>query len=473
MNITLVTEGTYPHGHGGVSVWCDQLVRGMPEHTFQVVALTATGTEPLVWDPPPYAAVDTVPLWGALPAGRLPAGAAAREFTWLCRALFELVLDGGPSRLFSAVLRSLHEFAQRESLPAALNGEEPVDTLLKAWEERPLPEGVAPTVHDALTAVSLLEHALRPLSRPAVKGDVTHAVSNGMAVLPALAAKWTYGTPFCLTEHGIYLRERYLGYGKDYPWPVKAFILGFFRMLCEAGYRAADLVTPGNRYNHRWETRCGARPETIRTVYNGVDPEGFPPAGEEPARPTLSWAGRVDPIKDLETLIRAFAIVREHLPETRLRLFGGGDTGYRKRCERLAADLGVAEHVTFEGRVANIRDAYVAGSVVMLSSISEGFPYTLIEAMACGRPTVSTDVGGVGEAVAAAPGRQTQECGLVVPPRDPQAMAAAALRLLHDPELRRRMGEAARHKALEFFTVDQAVSSFRGIYRELAGAGTP
>ena len=124
--------------------------------------------------------------------------------------------------------------------------------------------------------------------------------------------------------------------------------------------------------------------------------------------------------------------------------------------------------MVFEGRVADIRDAYVAGSVVMLSSISEGFPYTLIEAMACGRPTVATDVGGVSEAVAAVPERAVGESGLVVPPRDPEAMAWAALRLLRDPGLRLRMGEAARRKALEFFTVDQAVMSFRGIYRELA-----
>ncbi len=473
MNITLVTEGTYPHGPGGVSVWCDQLVRGMPEHTFQVVALTATGTEPLAWKTPPHVTVDAVPLWGATPAGRLPAGSSARQAARLCRALFDLILDGGPSQAFPTVLRSLYEAARQGRLTAALNAEESVAGLMEAWSEHPLPEGITPTVYDALTAVSFLEHMLRPLHHPAVKGDVTHAVSNGVAVLPALAAKWTYGTPLCLTEHGIYLRERYLGYGKGYTWPVKAFLLGFQRLLCETGYRSADLVTPGNRYNQRWEVRCGASPERIRTVYNGVDPALFPPAEAEPDRPTLSWAGRVDPIKDLETLIRAFSIVHEHLPEARLRLFGGGDADYRARCEQLAADLDVAAHVTFEGRIANIRDAYVAGTVVMLSSISEGFPYTLIEAMACGRPTVSTDVGGVSEAVTGDPGLADEECGFVVPPRDPRAMAEAALRLLHDPELRHSMGETARRKALELFTVDQTVSSFRDIYRDLAREKTP
>jgi glycosyltransferase involved in cell wall biosynthesis len=247
---------------------------------------------------------------------------------------------------------------------------------------------------------------------------------------------------------------------------VKAVVLGFFRLLAEETYRRAALITPGNRYNRLWEEQGGAAPESIRTVYNGVDPAAFPPAGPEPGQPTLSWAGRVDPIKDLETLIRAFALVRDRLPDARLRLFGGtprGGEAYRERCEALAAELGHADAVTFEGRVDDIKDAYAAGNVVMLSSISEGFPFTLIEAMSCGRATVSTDVGGVREAVG--------DSGLVVPPRDPGAMAAAALELLGDPGRRRSMGEAARLRVIEQFTLRQTVDTFRTIYLELSALG--
>jgi polysaccharide biosynthesis protein PelF len=210
--------------------------------------------------------------------------------------------------------------------------------------------------------------------------------------------------------------------------------------------------------------RLGADPVRIETVYNGVDPADFPPAGREPELPTITWAGRIDPIKDLETLLRAFALVRERLPAARLRVFGGtpaGNEAYRDRCLALAAELGVAGAVSFEGRVAQIRDAYAAGHVVVLSSISEGFPYTLIEAMTSGRATVSTDVGGVAEAVA--------DVGLVVPPRDPDAMAEACLRLLRDDLLRHRMGAAARRRALELFTVDRAVDAFDAMYASLAG----
>ncbi len=367
---------------------------------------------------------------------------------------------------FVEILRELHDFADAGGLQAALRGERAAGWLLDAWLARQSGwPHAAPSVHDALSAVEFLEHSLRPLSQPAPAADITHAVANGSAVLTALTAKWQHRTPFVLTEHGIYLRERYLEHRKRVSchWPVKSFILGYLRLLSCAGYAAADLVTPGNRYNQRWELRCGADPERIQTVYNGVDPEHFAPAGDEPAVPTISWAGRIDPIKDLETLIRAFALVATAVPAARLRIFGGtprGSEGYRDRCERLAAELGLGESVSFEGRVANIRDAYAAGHIVVLSSISEGFPYTLIEAMTSGRATVSTRVGGVPEAVA--------DTGVVVPPRDPEAMAAACLQLLGDDVRRHRLAAAARRRALELFTVDRAVGSFRVIYADLA-----
>ncbi|WP_432135294.1 MULTISPECIES: GT4 family glycosyltransferase PelF [unclassified Streptomyces] len=463
--VTLLTEGTYPHSHGGVSVWCDQLVRGMPDIAFDVIAVTGTGREPVVWDTPAHVThVHAVPMWGPPPAGGPPRGRARNRLVRAYEHFLAALLDPSAEDGFAPALYAMARAATDGSLSAFLRGDDAIGLLAGVWR-RP---GTAvrearPTLHDALTATALLEHALRPLAAPPPEHGITHAVSGGVAVLPGLTALEQHGTPFLLTEHGVYLRERYLGYRTaPYPWPVKAVMLGFFRLLAEESYRRAALITPGNRYNRLWEEQGGAAPETIRTVYNGVDPAAFPPAGPEPDGPTLSWAGRVDPIKDLETLIRAFALVRDRLPGARLRLFGGtprGGEAYRERCEALAADLGHAGAVVFEGRVDDIRDAYAAGNVVMLSSISEGFPFTLIEAMSCGRATVSTDVGGVREAVG--------DTGLVVPPRDPAAMAAAALELLNDPERRRALGAAARRRVIEQFTLRQTVDTFRSIYLEL------
>ncbi|MFF9768591.1 GT4 family glycosyltransferase PelF [Streptomyces sp. NPDC053086] len=470
-HVTLLTEGTYPHSHGGVSVWCDQLVQGMPDLDFDVIAVTGTGREPVVWDLPAHVHdVLSVPMWGAPPEGRPPRGRALGRLAAAYERFLTALLDPHAEGQFPPALYTMARAAADGTLSPFLRGDRAITILAGVWNRPGLAAREArPTLHDAVTATALLEHALRPLAAPLPRHGVAHAVSGGVAVLPGLAGLERHGVPLLLTEHGVYLRERYLGYRTaPYRWPVKALVLGFFRLLAEESYRRAALITPGNRYNRLWEEQGGADPEAIRTVYNGVDPTAFPPAGPEPDVPTLSWAGRVDPIKDLETLIRAFALVRKEIPEARLRLFGGtprGGEAYRERCEALAAELGHADAVTFEGRVDDIKDAYAAGNVVMLSSISEGFPFTLIEAMSCGRATVSTDVGGVREAVG--------DTGLVVPPRDPSRMAAAALELLGDAGRRGAMGEAARLRVIDQFTLRQTIDTFRAIYLELPSHARP
>ncbi|MEU0740319.1 GT4 family glycosyltransferase PelF [Streptomyces sp. NPDC006134] len=467
-HVAMLTEGTYPHVHGGVSTWCDQLVKGMPEVDFHLFSLTGSGREPVTWElPPNVRRHTTVPTWGPRPGrARPPLGRARRRFTDAYERFLLSFLDPGSGCDFGEALDELAHLARDGRLTAALRGEPALRALIRTWTAPHLPTAAArPTVHDALTATDLLEHALRPLAVRLPEECVAHAVSSGLATLPALAARRLDGVPFLLTEHGIYLRERYLGSREQAQrWPVKAFMLAFHRALNSLGYRTADLITPCNRYNRRWEERGGADAGRIRTVYNGVDPHAFPHAGPEPDVPTLTWCGRIDPIKDLETLIRAYALVRAGIPAARLRLFGPvppGGEGYRTRLEKLAAELGVTDGLTFEGRIDEVWRAYAAGHVVMLSSISEGFPFSVIEAMSCGRTTVSTDVGGVSEAVG--------DTGLVVPPREPEKMAAAALALLRDDERRRGLGELARRRVVDRFTLRRSVDAFRTIYQELAG----
>ena len=491
MKVALTAEGTYPHQFGGVSVWCDQLIRGLPQYDFTLIPLVATGNEPMRWQlPANVKSVRMIPMWGRPPS--LP---------WRARlsrarndSLLELidVLLSPPTQAqdrFANVMRELFSHAQGGDLRATLASETAVRLLADEWRRRwpeiwpetstaGLPNGAGehaenglngragvsparPTLGDAVAAMQLLEHALRPFSHPPVQADVVHAVTNGFGALPAFAAKWRYGLPMIVTEHGVYMREQYLHLRRpQFGWPVKDLYLRFLRRLCTLGYQEADVITPGNIYNKRWETELGADVSRVRTVYNGVDPTVFPVLSEEPDVPTISWAGRIDPIKDLETLLRAFSLVLNEIPGARLRIFGspppGGDA-YLERCQAEAADLGLGRRATFEGRVPEIRDAYAAGHVVVLCSIAEGFPYTLIEAMACGRPCVATDVGGVSEAVG-------DVAGFVVPPRNPAALADACLRLLRDGELRRTMGAAGRARAIEHFTLDRAISTFDEMY---------
>ncbi|MBV9444618.1 MAG: GT4 family glycosyltransferase PelF [Streptosporangiaceae bacterium] len=485
MRVALTAEGTYPHQFGGVSVWCDQLVRGLPDYDFTVVPLVATGAEPVRWKlPDNVRSMQPIPLWGPPPPVSFRARLSRGGASTLVAELIDVLLteDETAQHRFGNVLIELFIYAQRHDLGAVLAGEGAVRALSQTWRERwpailpgdpwgsdPRGERPLPTLNDAVTAMQLVEHAMRPLSHPPVHVDVVHAVTNGLGVLPALAAKWWYGLPMIVTEHGVYMREQYMHLRRSqFGWPVKDLYLRFLRRLCTLGYLQADVITPGNVYNRRWEAQLGADISRVRTVYNGVNPADFPALTDEPDVPTISWAGRIDPVKDLFTLLRAFALVVKQMPEARLRIFGSpphGGKAYLQRCRAEAGRLGIGEQATFEGRVPEIRDAYRAGNVVVLSSIIEGFPYTLIEAMACGRPCVATDVGGVSEALA-------DGAGLIVPPRNPAAMAEACLRLLRDQALRSKIGAVARAHALEHFTVDRAIRAFDEMY-SLLGTGQP
>jgi glycosyltransferase involved in cell wall biosynthesis len=477
MKVALTAEGTYPHQFGGVSVWCDQLVRGLTQHEFTLVPIVATGNEPIRWQPPAnVTSVVTIPLWGRPPSvpwrARLSRGRNDAVLSELIDVLLRPPAEA-PDR-FTDVMRELFSYAQARNLQALLASETAVSMLSEAWRQRwpqILPSAsaaglVEPTLADAVTAMQLLEHALRPLSHPPVQVDLLHAATNGLGALPALTAKWQYGTPMIVTEHGVYMREHYLHLRRpQFGWPVKDLYLRFLRRLCTLGYREAEAITPGNIYNKRWETELGADPARVRTVYNGVDPAVFPVLSSEPEVPTISWVGRIDPVKDLETLLRAFSLVLKEIPQARLRIFGSAPPGgeaYLESCRAEAADLGLGQQVTFEGRVPEIRDAYAAGHIVVLCSISEGFPYTLIEAMACGRACVATDVGGVSEAIGSV-------AGSIVPPRNPAALAHACIELLRDDKLRQTMGAAARARAVEHFTVDRAISAFDEMYTLLGG----
>jgi glycosyltransferase involved in cell wall biosynthesis len=466
--VALITEGTYPHHHGGVSVWCDQVIRGLSEHRYEVVAIVGSGGERPEWsEPPNVVGLTPVPLWSPAPAPR-PSRTLRTTMAPVLEGFLATLLETGTAAGFCDGLHRLFLAAQDGQLRPALSSPESIELVLTHMHEHPEDTAVGqpgatvpgpPTVSDAVQALVLVEHYLRPLELEPRRVDLCHAVSNGLACLPAMTAKWRYGTPFLLTEHGLYLRERLLAHrpGSFNPH-VRSLLLRFFKRLVEASYLMADRIAPVSHYCQLWELKSGAESSRIHPVHNGIDPERFPYDPGEPDEPTLVFVGRIDPLKDIETLLRAFALVRESIPHARLRMFGPRLlASYAQRCDLLVDELGLNGSAVFEGLIESPAEAYRAGQVVLLTSISEGFPFAVLEAMACGRPVIATDVGGVAEAVA--------EAGLMVPPRAPEVVAEAAVRLLGDAELRRSLGREARDRVISHFTLSACVSNYRALYQ--------
>ncbi|MFF9474971.1 glycosyltransferase [Streptomyces roseolus] len=504
MRIGLLTEGGAPSATGDTGVWWRRLVRGLAPHDFDVYAVggplpalplppntrpvPATGEGAPVAAPPERA--------GRRAYGRRDRRRFAEGFHALATGLTAETAPGtaedGPARAFADGLGALADLARDSGgVPGALRSDEAV-RLLEAACRAPgaHPAAAAAGLRDHLAFADHLERALRPVSldwydeTALGAADLCHATAGGSVALPGLLAKRFFGTPLLVTEYGVGLRSHYLdGGAADRTTPLRTLLAALHRRLAGETYREAALLTPGNAHARRWQERLGADRDRVRTVHPGMPAERFAEVGEdeESGEPgTLVWIGRVEPAKDLVGLLHAFAEVRARQPDTRLRIVsvpaerGEADhCAYLAQCAALAAQLfpdeAAGAHAVGENPVSfeelggpeapTLEDVYASAAVVVLSSTVEGFPASLVEAMFCARATVSTDVGAVVEIIGGT--------GLVVPPRNPRALADACLALLRDPERRHRLGAAARARALELFTVDQNLAAFRGIYLEL------
>ncbi|MFE4265299.1 DUF3492 domain-containing protein [Streptomyces sp. NPDC056883] len=515
MRIGLLTEGGYPYATGEARLWCDRLVRGLPQHEFELYALSRSaeqeerGRVPL---PSHVTRVRTAPLWAPADDGRSYRRRERRRFAAAFTELVRGICGADPARFADGLYGLAALASEQGGLYAALRSETAVRAVESACRAPEASRAVQRAqVADLLEFVDELERMLRPLSLDWYEDlrevDVCHAAAGGVAALPGLLAKRFFGVPLLVTEYGVQLRAHYLETSaRDERPAVRALLAAFHTRLAGEIYSQADLLTPGNAHARRWQERCGASRERLRTVYPGMEADRFAAVGEDPAcgdPHTLVWVGRVDPAKDLIALLHAFAEVRRAEPRARLRIFAtavgpvsgaagsvaagpGGPAGagnhevghgYLADCRSLAAQLfpdeaadahAVGENpVTFEEiggpDVPSPAHAYGSGRVVVLSSVIEGFPITLAEAMFCGRATVSTDVGAVVEVIGGT--------GLVVPPRNPRALAEACVTLLQDPERAQRLGSAARARALELFTVEQNVAAFQESYLRLLARG--
>ncbi len=268
----------------------------------------------------------------------------------------------------------------------------------------------------------LVTSMARAARRAARDADLVHA-----HWLPAGAAAAVSGRPFVVTLHGtdVELARR--------ARPLARAVLGRARVtICVSRWLADEAC------------RLGAR--RVEVIPNGVElPE---PGGEEADPPEILFAGRLSPEKGVEELLEATAD---------LRLVVAGDGPLRSRVPRA---LGFVSRDELER-------LYARAAVVVCPSRREGFGVTCAEAMAHGKPVVAAAVGGLLDLVT------DGETGLLVPPRDPAALRAALERLLADPKLRRRLGEAARRRVAELCSWERVTAATLAVYAEVAGGVRP
>ena len=286
--------------------------------------------------------------------------------------------------------------------------------------------------------------------------DLLHSHEFMMNVYGSVAAKLT-GIPMIGTLHGkVYFTEKRSRI-KAYKLAISlsSYFIAVSRDLKKYLIESLDLK----------------RDDKILTIYNGIDIdkyriETYPNDLAEdldirPGMPVIGTVGSLFEVKGLEYLLEATQIVKETVPELRLLITGTGRL--ENELKALAGELGIAETVKFLGfrgdipKLLNLMDVYIC------SSVSEGLSLSILEAMACGRSIVATDVGGNPELITEG------ISGFLVPSRDPLALAQKVIQLLHDRELRSRLGGAGRQIVEEKFSLETMMQNYYKLYGKLLG----
>jgi glycosyltransferase involved in cell wall biosynthesis len=284
--------------------------------------------------------------------------------------------------------------------------------------------------------------------------DVLHCHQYTPFVYGQLAAAMVPGLRIVFTEHGRSsdagpsLKRRvvnpWLG---RFPSAVVAVSADLRRHMIEEGFAASRIDVLHNGID------VGRRPTSVDR-FEARAALGLPQGGA-----VIGAVGRIDPVKDLSTLLDAFGDVRRSHVDARLVVVGQGPDE-----EVLAArsrSLGLEAAVTFAGYRDDVRRLMPAFDVYANSSIHEGVSLTILEAMAAALPVVATRVGGTPEVVVGG------ETGLLVPARSPQTLAAALSEVLQHVERGRAMGEAGRFRVKRHFTVDAMASAYLDVYRHV------
>ncbi|MDO9227728.1 MAG: glycosyltransferase family 4 protein [Pseudomonadota bacterium] len=219
--------------------------------------------------------------------------------------------------------------------------------------------------------------------------------------------------------------------------------------------RAAALVVPSG-FLQQVFARYGM---PAKIVPNIIDLEKFHPAEQPPAVSHVLLARNLEPLYDIDSGLRAMATLLRRHPRARMSIAGSGPE--RERLEALAQALGIAEHVRFTGRLDSQEMAalYREASLSLNTALADNMPNSVLEALACGLPVVSSEVGGVPFLV------RHEETALLVPPGDAEAMASAMLRLIEDDDLRQKLIHNGREH-VQSFTWARVGRQWLDLYRE-------
>jgi len=299
--------------------------------------------------------------------------------------------------------------------------------------------------------------------------------TRNLAALEACLPAWWTGVP--VRVHG------------EHGWDISDLDGSHWKhRLTRRGYRPfVSHYIASSQFQERYlDKKIGVRGMRVSQIYNGVDaqrfvpvrllgqttrqwPRGCPFANEENAESlfVVGTVGRLQPVKDPLTLVKAFLHIIKHNPQARssMRLIVVGEGPLLSRMRDMVDQAGMSGLVWFAGVRADIPDLMRAFDVFVQSSLAEGVSNTILEAMSSGLPVIATRVGGSGELVV------DNETGFLVPPAKPEAIAKA-ITVYFDQRLKARVhGDRGRARIEDYFSLERMVSAYATLYERLLARG--
>ncbi|RQS61829.1 DUF3492 domain-containing protein [Burkholderia sp. Bp8963] len=496
-DIGLLLEGTYPYVSGGVSSWVHDIVRAFPEYTFGLCFLGSKPDDyPKIAYPLPANVVHLENHYlydGTSPPEHARVTHIERDAFERVALLHEQLRRPNDMPLDNRLVRRVvDDLTDEHRLDEAqfLYSQEAWTFLTDQYRAH----CSDPSFSDYFWSVRLMHRPLWQLARIAeqlIPMRLYHAVSTGYAGFLGALLRHRQGRPLLISEHGIYTKERkielfqsqwirdnrnLIEYDASHIGYFHEMWARFFESLGRMTYAAADDIVALYEGNRRRQMLDGAPAPKTRTIPNGVDLRRLAPLrAQRPAEApkVLCLIGRVVPIKDVKTFIRAMLTVVRDMPDAEAWIAGpeNEDPSYAAECRELIDRLGLAGKVTLLG-MQRIDDLLPKIGVLVLSSISEALPLAVLEAFAAGVPVVTTDVGACSELIhgADADDAALGSAGRLVPIADPIALAREALGLLADANAWHDAQRAGIARVERYYSQERMIGAYRALYATLAGS---
>ncbi len=465
MKICLIVEGAYPYISGGVSSWMVQLMKSMPQHEFVVQVITpkrTTEKKPFQCEiPGNLTKIEEVFLQDDDFVGehRRKLKLSRKERKAIEDLMFGELEDW--SILFEM-------FQNRTiSLNDLLCGSDFFDMAKKYYLK-----------HYKRIAWSDFLWTIRSMYLPLfiilkakpMEADLYHSVSTGYAGMLGSMQACITGKKLLVTEHGIYTREREeeIIRAKWVHGIYKDLWIDQFKKLSLCAYHYAHKVVALFQEASFFQRELGCSPQKQLVIPNGVNVNIFADIPQKDPKDEAINLGailRVTPIKDVKTMLSAYAIAKDENPRLKLWLMGPLDENpeYVEECRRQIAEMYIQD-VIFTGKI-QVKEYIGKMDVLLLTSLSEGQPLVILEGFAAKKPFICTNVGncegmlyGVNDA------DEIGSAGVIVPILGVNQIAKAMLTLAKDKDLRIQMGQNGYERAKKYFDVQETFEEYRKLY---------